>query len=51
MESAAQRRLKAIQGHLISTSGSSHSDLTPHETAGEFVLGTLSLSLSRILSL
>ena len=42
---AAQRRLKAINGHLVSE-GESRPQLRPNLTAGEFVLGTLSLSLS-----
>lgn len=45
MDPAAQRRLKAIHSHLIpATDSSSHLRLNP--TAGEFVSGILSLSLS-----
>ncbi|KAK9289045.1 hypothetical protein L1049_017516 [Liquidambar formosana] len=36
MDAAAQRRLKAIQGHIISTAGESPSLLRPNQTAGEF---------------
>jgi hypothetical protein len=43
--SAAQRRLKAIRGHLAAN-GESHPQLRPNPTAGEFFLGTFSLSLS-----
>ncbi|XP_043688750.1 long chain acyl-CoA synthetase 6, peroxisomal-like [Telopea speciosissima] len=39
MESTAQRRLKAIQGHLLSTSEDSESQLSRNATAGEFVQG------------
>ena len=42
---AAQRRLKAIHSHLI-PAADSPSHLQPNPTAGEFVLGSLSLSLS-----
>lgn len=43
--SAAQRRLKAIHGHFA-TDGESHPQLRPNPTAGEFFIGTFSLSLS-----
>lgn len=42
---AAQRRLKAIHGHLA-VDGDSFPQLRPNLTAGEFFIGTLSLSLS-----
>ena len=49
MDSApAQRRLKAIHGHLISAADAPY--LRPNPTAGEFVSGTLLLSLSLSLS-
>ncbi|XP_042505856.1 long chain acyl-CoA synthetase 6, peroxisomal-like [Macadamia integrifolia] len=38
MDSTAQRRLKAIQDHLQSTSGQSESQLSRNATAGEFGL-------------
>ena len=45
MDSPAQRRIQAIQQHLISSQDEDYqaSSLRPNETAGEFVLGTLSL--------
>ena len=46
---AAQRRLKAIHGHLA-VDGDSFPQLRPNLTAGEFFIGTLSLSLSLSLS-
>lgn len=47
MDSApAQRRLKAINGHLISDGDDQSLLLRPHATAGEFVSGAFSLSLS-----
>lgn len=39
----AQRRLGAIQGHLV-PDGESHSQLLPNPTAGEFSIGTFPLS-------
>ena len=45
---AAQRRLKAIHGHLA-VDGDSFPQLRPNLTAGEFFIGTLSLSLSLFL--
>ncbi|OVA05479.1 AMP-dependent synthetase/ligase [Macleaya cordata] len=39
MASTAQRRLKAIQNHLLSTNIDSQSQLETNETAGEFVYG------------
>ena len=47
---AAQRRLKAIHGHLLCADDSSSSQLRHNPTAGEYALGTLSLSLSLSLS-
>lgn len=48
MDSAqAQRRLQAINGHLISDVAESESILHPNSTAAEFVSGPLPLSLSR----
>lgn len=44
----AQRRLKAIHGHLA-VDGDSFPQLRPNLTAGEFFIGTLSLSLSDML--
>lgn len=43
---AAQRRLKAIHGHLLCADDSSSSQLRHNPTAGEYALGKLSLSLS-----
>lgn len=41
MESAAQRRLRAISGHLIASGDRDKtSNLSTNATAGEFVLGT-----------
>lgn len=46
MDSApAQRRLKAINGHLISDGEDQSLLLRPNATAGEFVSGAFSLSL------
>ncbi|PSS10138.1 Long chain acyl-CoA synthetase 6, peroxisomal like [Actinidia chinensis var. chinensis] len=39
MDSPAQRRLKAIQGHLVPASDDSRSEIQRNETAGEFSLG------------
>lgn len=45
MDSAqAQRRLQAINGHLISDVAESESILRPNSTAAEFVSGPLPLS-------
>jgi hypothetical protein len=45
---AAQRRLKAINAHLISTADDSPSDLRSNPTAGEFFIGTPFPSLSSL---
>lgn len=51
MDSApAQRRLKAINGHLISDGEDQSLLLRPNATAGEFVSGAFSLSLSLFFS-
>ena len=39
MASTAQRRLQAIQGHLLSTTLDSNSQLETNDTAGEFAYG------------
>ncbi|KAK3013015.1 hypothetical protein RJ639_009964 [Escallonia herrerae] len=48
MDSAASRRLKAIQGHLLPAAGDSRSQIQPNETSGEFVQVALALCRSEI---
>lgn len=45
----SQRRLQAIHGHLTTAAADSESPLRPNLTAGEFVSGVPSLSLSHTL--
>lgn len=44
----AQRRLKAINAHLLTAADDSPSEIQSNPTAGEFFSGTPSLSLSHI---